>query len=88
MATFPGCCVPSSNGAEAVTTTRNGGEVAGVMANKVCGQDLFPYILTDTALGSVNLYGQTVPVVLTESAVGSVNLYGTSNAVILTGGEM
>ena len=78
MATYPGCCV----------TTKNNAETVGVMGNYVCGQDTFPYILTDTALGSVNLYGQTAPVILTEGAVGSVNLYGTSNVVILTGGEM
>ena len=89
MATYPGCCTTTQNSAESVTVTENGAESVGVMVNRVCGVERYPYRIENSAYGTVNLYGTSKKLIIQMAALGSVNLYGTSKKlVIIEGAKM
>ena len=77
MTQYPGCG----------TTTTNTAENVGVMAHKVCGVDVHPYEIIESAIGAVNLYGTSNKLVVKRAAIGSISLYGTSNNLVIIESE-
>ena len=73
---FPGCVIPTQHTAEAVAHQRH----------QVCCQNVYPYIVKDSALSSGNLHGQDCGVIIREGALSSGNVHGQDCGVIIREG--